>query len=243
MPTEEYLSRGMDMVKHSILIVLLLLAVKTYAAVTDVRYKNEPITVNASRNAINVIKLPYPITFIDSSIQGLKVGKGEKEFSITISQAMPTDLAIMTTNKTFIVTLQPVLDGAAVINISDNGIADDEDMQPNPYLETLSDLYKAAYMNKDIRGYYKRVRKDVYKIDDGGIISEDASYEGVRYIIHRYTFYNNKSETVFIGTDSPDIERIMKIINSDKNMLSIAVDEEEVKPKTSSVILIVTEVK
>ncbi len=120
-----------------------------------VNYNDVNVIIPVAKDAVNIVKVPYPIKLIDSSkfcpdntpptAKCIKdVGKSEYQFSIVPLPDIDTDLAVMTSEKTFIITLRPMQKAASYIEIIDAGkkeirMTDDKE-KSLPYVELLVEL-------------------------------------------------------------------------------------------------------
>lgn len=233
-------------VKYNLICMFIFINMIAYAEnVVNVQYYDAPVTINASKNALNLIKLPYQILSVQSSKDGFKYGQGDKEFTVTIPGNTDSDFAIITDNKTFMVNLHPSLEGSAVINISDRNPDNDnvDIISTNPMYETVSELIKAMYTHDQLRGYYVSNVRNTYKVDKVGNFTNTHLYEGVRYVGKVYTFFNNTAETVKLNVESKDFINLIKKLNEEKPVAAISVAEEIVNPKDVSEIFVIIVVK
>lgn len=230
--------------KVLILLLLCVMTVTAHAEVVNVKYYDEPVNIKASTNALNLIKVPYEIVSVHSSVPDKKFGQNDKEFTVSIGAERALDLVIITSKKTFVVNLIPSMEGAAIIDIKDMNEARGNtsiSTGSNPLYESVSDLIKAMHNRQSMRGYYVNNTTDAYKLENVATVTRVSSYEGVRYKGIIYNYYNTTNDVQHLTVDSPDLERLLMKINNRKSFVAVSVSNERIEPKTATDIFFVME--
>jgi ribosomal protein S17E len=194
-----------------------------------VTYKDIPVTVPASK-VTNVIKVPYLIKNLGSSkfcpdkmvspncIPPDNIGKSEHQISVVPVAGRDTDFAIATEGKTFIITLRPVLDTPAYIEIKDEGsntvnntvnTAKAENFEKSfPYVEGLLEIIKKAVRNEQIEGYITKYILTIHETPDLYFIIRKEMI-GARYKVVYIDILNRTNSVIQLREDSELLQNVV----------------------------------
>lgn len=198
----------------------------------EIDYNDTPITVPVSRNEINIIRVPYTITQVDTSKKELQeMGRTENELSVSVLRDQNTDLAIITPEKTFIFTLAPVPKSASLVVVRDVGRnrRTDEAEKSHPYVETLISLIKESMKDDRVDGYATvNVAHMVHSPDATFILKKE--HRGPKYKIVLIDVLNNTKEPLQIREDMRFIQNIISKMAG--KPLAVALTREILHPTT-----------
>ncbi|HAK87621.1 MAG: hypothetical protein A2X55_08860 [Nitrospirae bacterium GWB2_47_37] len=191
-----------------------------------VRYNDVNVIIPVAKNAVNIIKVPYSIKFLDSSkfcpdkapvtVKCIAdVGKSEYQLSIVPLPDIDTDLAVMTSEKTFVITLRPVQKAASFIEIIDIGKKEakaiDEKEKSLPHVELLIELIKKTLRGDEIDGYSKRSVSKIFEtLEYTFIMKKEIS--GSRLKIVQIDVLNKTNRVVELQDNSEFIGNIISKI-------------------------------
>ncbi|GER94875.1 hypothetical protein A45J_2686 [hot springs metagenome] len=217
-----------------------------------VTYRDIPVTVPASK-VTNVIKVPYTIKNLGSSkfcpdkdktvspncINPDNIGKSEYQISVVPVAGRDTDFAIATEGKTFLVTLRPVLDTPAHIEIKDEGsntvnntvnTAKAENFEKSfPYVEGLIEIIKKAVRNEQLDGYITRHASTIHETPDLYFIIKKEMI-GARYKVVYIDILNKTNSVIQLREDSELLQNVVaKIAGSP---LASNLSREFIQPRT-----------
>lgn len=197
----------------------------------NVEYDKYPVTVEVSKDEINLIRLPYPIKYVDSSKPISKIGDNGKEFTISLSDGMKVDLAIVTEEKTFMVTLVPYPKSGTIVNIIDieRKTKDACDLENSfDYPDLMAHLIVQASQNGYISGYAKIEKGDVYKygVYPVKIVRE---FRGAKYSVYHIQVINPTNAKLMIYENMPSVLDLGKTILKTR-VLAVYSSKEFVEP-------------
>jgi ribosomal protein S17E len=215
-----------------------------------VTYRDIPVTVPASK-VTNVIKVPYTIKNLGSSkfcpdktvsqncINPDNIGKSEYQISVVPVAGRDTDFAIATEGKTFLVTLRPVLDTPAYIEIKDEGsntnntanTAKAENFEKSfPYVEGLIEIIKKAVRNEQIDGYITKHTSTIHETPDLYFILKKEMI-GARYKVVYIDILNKTNSVIQLREDSELLQNVVAKIAGPP--LASNLSREFIQPRAS----------
>lgn len=215
-----------------------------------VTYRDIPVTVPASK-VTNVIKVPYTIKNLGSSkfcpdkmvsqncINPDNIGKSEYQISVVPVAGRDTDFAIATEGKTFLVTLRPVLDTPAYIEIKDEGsntanntvnTAKSENFEKSfPYVEGLIEIIKKAVRNEQLDGYISKHTSTIHETPDLYFIIKKEMI-GARYKVIYIDILNKTNSVIQLREDSELLQNV--VAKTAGSPLASTLSREFIQPRT-----------
>ena len=207
-----------------------------------VQYSDVPVTVPASK-AVNVIKVPYPIKSVGSSkfcpdnappaldcIRGEGIGKSEYQLSMVPLGDQKTDLAIVTAEKTFVITLQPSAIPAAFIEIVDAGKGKAKETEESfPYAELMAELIRKAIGGKEIEGYSTRHVSRIHDTPEYTFILKKEMI-GAQYKVALIDVLNKTENVRQIREDTEQIDAVISKMAGAP--LAVSASREFLQPET-----------
>ncbi len=207
-----------------------------------VRYSDTPQDVSVSRDALNIIKVPYPIRFVDTSrgcpesgaasIECIKdIGKTEYEITLKAPRSQVADLVIFTTEKTFILNLVPTPKPVTYIQIEDTGAGRkkaEETEKTFPHVELMANLLRKAIRGEEPEGYVSaQVSKIVESPDATFVLKKEVS--GSQYKVVLIDALNKSGGVLQIREDMDFIHAIISRLAG--SPLAVAVSREFLQPR------------
>lgn len=202
----------------------------------EVEYRDVPVRIPVSGSEINVIAVPYPILDVDTSKENLKeLGKAEREFSISVLQNVPTDVAVRTAKKTFLLTLIPTPKTASLIVVRDagpgyqQGRAPDEEGKEFPYPEMLVSLMDSAEDGLAPEGYATVQASKMYDTPEVLMVLK-KEFVGVKYKVVSIDIVNKTGSVIRVREDMPFILTAISKL-TDRRPLGVRLLREFLQPR------------
>jgi len=211
-----------------------------------VTYKDIPVTVPASK-VTNVIRVPYQIKSLGSSkfcpekltssscINPDNIGKSEHQITVVPVMDADTDFAIATEKKTFLISLRPVLDTPAYIEIKDEGSsviinkAAEDFERAFPYVEGLLEIIKKARRNEQIDGYITKHTSVIHETPDLFFILR-KEMTGARYKVVYIDILNKTNNIIQLREDSELLQTVVARMAG--SPLASNLSREFIQPRT-----------
>jgi hypothetical protein len=210
-----------------------------------VEYTDYPVSVEVSGKSVNTIKMPYKILNIDTSKSTDQIGPGVDEFTIVLNDDEPVDLAVITTEKTFMLTLIPVSKPSTIVIVKDKALSTSaksvlEYEKKFSYVDLMGDLILNAVSNDGIKGYVTIVKGDKFQFMQIPVTIK-KEFRGPTYSVFVYELKNILDKKLRVKDNSAAVIEMIK--KTTARPLAIYVSQEIVSPNETTKLYVVTDGK